>query len=398
VKKEVFWSHHGPVLKWHEGRAYAVKSSNLNEFRFLEQWNRMGKTRNLDEFRRVLDMQALPMFNICYADKEGNVFYLFNGRFPDRPAGYDWNGVVPGNTSATEWSWVLPQSRLPSLLNPPGGYVQNCNSAPWYTNLQQLIDRRKYPPELCPNVNDLRQQLSLELIESEKQWTLDKVMKAKYNTRLLLADRVKADLIKLARGQTVDGVNLDEAADVLTDWDNTVSRDSKGSLLFVNFWRKYRDKTKTPFAVLWDEKKPAATPLGIGDVDAARAALAAAVQEQKKKLGKLAVPWGDVCRLRRGDLDVPIGGLTGDFGAFRIIGYQEDKAGRMIAGGGDSYVFAVEFTSPPTAYSILAYSQSEDPKSPHYNDQSKLFAEEKWKRAWFTEEEVAKNTKRSYRP
>ena len=40
--------------------------------RFVEEWNLMGKARNLDEFRKALDMQALPMFNICYADKEGN--------------------------------------------------------------------------------------------------------------------------------------------------------------------------------------------------------------------------------------------------------------------------------------------------------------------------------------
>ena len=397
-KKEVFWSHHGPVLKWHDGKAYAVKSSNLDEYRFIEQWNRMSKAKSLDEFRKVLDMQALPMFNLCYADKAGNVFYLFNGRFPDRPPGYDWNGVVPGNTSATEWSWVLPQGRLPSLVNPPGGYVQNCNSAPWYTNLRQVLDRTKYPPELCPNVNDLRQQLSLEMIEAEEKWTLDKVMKAKYSTRLLLADRVKGDLLKLARGQTVDGVGLDEAADVLQDWDNTVSRESKGALLFVTFWRTYRDKAKAPFAVPWDEKKPAATPSGLGDPETARAVLAATVKDVKKRFGQLTVPWGDVFRLRRGDLDVPVGGLTGDFGAFRIIGYEPDKDGKFVARGGDSYVMAVEFTSPPTAYSIVAYSQSGDPKSPHYNDQSKLFAEEKWKRAWFSEEDVAKNAKRSYQP
>src|SRR5262249_45956828 len=140
-KKPVAWSHHGPILKQHAGKLYAFKSANLEESRFVEQWNLMGKARNLQEFRQVLDMQALPMFNICYADQEGNVFYLFNGRFPDRPAGFNWAGVVPGNTSATEWNRILPQSRLPSLLNPPGGYVQNCNSAPWYTNLQAPLDR-----------------------------------------------------------------------------------------------------------------------------------------------------------------------------------------------------------------------------------------------------------------
>jgi acyl-homoserine-lactone acylase len=397
-EREVYWSHYGPVVKMAAGKAYAFKSANQQEYRFLEQWNLMGKARNLEEFRHVLDMQAAPMFNICYADKEGNVFYLFNGRFPDRPAGFDWSGVIPGNTSATEWNHLLPQSRLPSLVNPPGGYVQNCNSAPWYTNLQQIIDRHRFPPELTLNFNDLRQQLSLEMIEASPQLTLEQVRRDKFNTKLLLADRVKADVVKLARGCTVDGTSLDEAAEVLQAWDNTVGRESKGSVLFVDFWRKYRDKAPPCYAVAWDEHKPASTPSGIGYVTRARAALAAAVKEIKEKYGKLNVAWGDVHRLRRGKIDVPIGGLTGDFGAFRVIGYEDEKDGKFIARGGDSYVLAVEFTSPPTAYSIVAYSQSDDPASPHHTDQTVLFAAEKWKRAWFTEEEIAQHLERTYHP
>jgi acyl-homoserine-lactone acylase len=408
-RKEVYWSHYGPVMKWQDGKAYALKSANQDECRFVEQWNLMGKARNLDEFRRALDMQAIPMFNICYADREGNVFYLFNGRFPDRPAGYTWAGVVPGNTSATEWNHMLPQSRLPSLVNPRGGYVQNCNSAPWYTNLRQIIDRRQFPPELTLNVNGMRQQLSLEMLEKDDVFTLDKVLRDKFNTKVLLADRVKTDVLKAIQGQTVDGVALTEAAEVLQAWDNTVARNSKGSLLFVSFWQSYGRRAQRPYATPWDEQKPASTPFGLGEPETARQAMAATVSEMKQKYGKLAVPWGGVHRLRRGSVDVPIGGLRsefggfrgarlGDFGTFRIIRYEEDKDGKFVARGGDSFVMAVEFTSPPTAYTIVAYSQSDDPRSPHHADQSVLFAEEKWKRSWFTEDDIAKHQERSYHP
>jgi acyl-homoserine-lactone acylase len=408
-KKEVYWSHYGPVMKWHDGKAYAFKSANQDEYRFVEQWNLMGKARNLNEFRRALDMQAIPMFNICYADRNGTVFYLFNGRFPDRPPGYNWAGVVPGNTSATEWNHILPQSRLPFLVNPPGGYVQNCNSAPWYTNLRQIIDRRLFPDDLTLNVNGMRQQLSLEMLEKEETFTLDKVLRCKFNTKMLLADRVKADVVKALRGQTVDGVALDEAADVLRDWDNTVARDSKGGLLFVTFWQNYGRRAERPYATPWDERRPAATPSGIGEPDTVRHVMAATVKDMKQKHGRLAVPWGSVHRLRRGQVDVPVGGLRseftgfrgarlGDFGTFRIISYEEDHDSKFVARGGDSFVMAVEFTSPPTAYTIVAYSQSEDPGSPHHSDQSVLFAEEKWKRSWFTEDDIARHLERSYHP
>ncbi|HEY2931276.1 MAG TPA: acylase [Acidobacteriota bacterium] len=397
-KKDVYWTHYGPVLKWHAGKAYAFKSANLDECRFIEQWNRMGKAGNLAEFRRALDMQAIPMFNICYADREGNVFYIFNGRFPDRPSGYRWSGVIPGNTAASEWSSILPESRLPQLINPSGGYVQNSNSSPWYTNLRQIIDRRNFPEDLTPNFNGLRTQLSLEMLEADRSITLDEVLSYKYNTRLLLADRVKTDLLQIAAGQTVDGINLDEPSAVLQAWDNRAARESRSAMLFVTFWTKYREKARPLFAKSWEERQPVTTPAGIGDKAAALKALAAAAKEMKEKYHVLDPPWGDIHRLRRGSLDVPIGGLTDDFGAFRIIGYEPLKDGIFAARGGDSYVFAVEFTSPPKAYSIVAYSQSDDQNSRHYTDQSALFAQEKWKQAWFTEDEIAKNLERSYRP
>ncbi|HVK18363.1 MAG TPA: penicillin acylase family protein [Fimbriiglobus sp.] len=411
-KKEVLRSHYGPTIRkpLSGNKALAWKSANFDACDFVEQWYLMGKAKNLREFRRALDMGAAPMFNICYADAEGNCFYLFNGRFPDRPPGHPWEAIVPGGTSATEWNRMLPQARLPFLLNPPGGYVQNCNSSPWYTNLKAPIDRRQFPDDLTFNFNSLRQQHSLLMLNGDEKLSLDEVMKRKYATKLLLADRVKEDVLKAARGQSVNGVDLGEAVKLLEAWDNTASRGSKGGVLFTEFWDAYTKSfpvTKRAdldkfYRVPWDEKRPAETPVGIGNEESARKALAAAVKATTAKYGKLDVAWGDVHRLRRGDLDVPIGGFSeqalGDYGPFRVVGYGPPKGGKRVATGGDSYVFAVEFTNPPTAYSISAYSQSSDPKSPHHADQSALFAAEKWKRAWFTEEDIAKNTTRTYRP
>ena len=408
---ELFRSHYGPTIKLPGGQALAWKSANFDECRVAEQLSLMMKAKNLHEFRSALDMGAIPMFNICYADREGNCFYLFNGRFPDRPQGYNWAGVVPGGVAATEWNRMLPQARLPSLLNPPGGYVQNCNSAPWYTNLQAIIDRRKFPADLTPNFNSLRQQHSLLMLDGDEQLSLEDVKKRKFTMKLLLADRVKEDLLDLARGQTVKGVKLDEAVDLLTAWDNTVSRDSQASVLFTEFWSAYckaagaaqRTDAAKVFSEPWDENRPAQTPRGIANKAAAREALAATINAIKTKFGRLDVAWGDIHRLRRGALDVPIGGIDAqsalvEFGVFRVIWHEVSEMGKRIATGGDSYVFAVEFTSPPTAYSITAYSQSSDPASRHYADQSALFAREEWKPAWFAEDDIAKNLESTYRP
>lgn len=395
---DVFRTHYGPVVARDGDTIYAYKSANAKTAGFMQQWYLMSKAQNLDEFRRALDIQAIPMFNICYADKEGNCFYVFNGRFPQRPQGYDWSGVVEGGVQATEWYTVLPQDKLPQLLNPSGGYVQNCNSAPWYTNLNEIVDRRDFPAEIAPNDNSLRTQHSLMLIEKNKSITLEEVLRDKFSMGLLLADRVKPDLLKIARGETVDGIDLSDAVAVLKAWDNRVARDSKGAILFVNFWNAYERIAKPVYETSWDEKQPATTPQGIGDPQAALKALATAATETKKTLGALDAPWGAVFRLRKGDVDIPIGGFIGDFGAFRIIGYEQDDDGRFRAIGGDSYVFAVEFADRIKSHSILAYSQSNDPDSPHYTDQSELFANNQFKPAWFYEEDIQANLERTYRP
>jgi len=398
IGHEVWWSHHGPVVKRIGDKAYAFKSANIDEFRSAVQVSMMGKARNLEEFRSAVDVQGLAMFNICYADVAGNSFYLFNGRFPQRPQGYDWSGVVPGNTSETEWYNVLRQGRLPSLLNPPGGYVQNCNSSPWYTNMRAVLDRHDYPADLAPLANTLRSQHSLTMLETDEAIDLDYLLKKKFDHHLLLADRVKEDLIAVLRGRESSGVALDPAAKLLASWDDSVSPESVGSVLFVQFWNRYKAAAKPVFDVPWSEDKPMTTPYGIGDERAARRSMAEAVQAMEKVAGTINVPWGMAFRLRKGDLDIPIGGLTTEFGSFRVVGYVEADDGRQVALGGDSYVFAVEFSDPPRAHSILAYSQSDDPKSPHYTDQCEMFAKGEWKPVFFTEADIAANLERSYRP
>ena len=81
-----------------------------------------------------------------------------------------------------------------------------------------------------------------------------------------------------------------------------------------------------------------------------------------------------------------------------MLDFRRDADGKLVANTGDSFVFAVEFSQPPKAYSVLAYSQSDVPSSPHFADQAPLFAAGKMKRVAFTEEEIKAHTKKSYRP
>ena len=76
-KREAHWSIHGPVLKG-EYATYSMRYSNYNDIRIIEQWFRMNKAANFDEWQTAMSLTSIPMFGTGYADKEGNIFYLYN--------------------------------------------------------------------------------------------------------------------------------------------------------------------------------------------------------------------------------------------------------------------------------------------------------------------------------
>jgi acyl-homoserine-lactone acylase len=64
---------------------------------------------------------------------------------------------------------------------------------------------------------------------------------------------------------------------------------------------------------------------------------------------------------------------------------------------GSSFIMALEYTSDgPRATAILTYSQSGDPDSEHFADQTALFSQKRWRPVLFTRQAIAADTKRDY--
>ncbi len=56
---------------------------------------------------------------------------------------------------------------------------------------------------------------------------------------------------------------------------------------------------------------------------------------------------------------------------------------------GTSFIMALEFTAAgPRAQAFLTYSQSGDPASAQFYDQTQLFSEKKWRRILYTDAEI----------
>jgi acyl-homoserine-lactone acylase len=272
--------------------------------------------------------------------------------------------------------------------------LQNCNDPPWFVNLAEHPRPTDFPANLVLDTLGWRGQFSLDLLDSGRRWDLASVKRSKFDDHVIMAPRLKPDLVKLIRSSGGAGRAL-EAADLLDHWDNRASIESRAALLFLRWWDSYEKSAKPPFRVAWTEKDPVRTPTGLGDPKAALTAMTAAINDLQNTYGSISPEWGKVHRFRHGNIDLPIGGCAG---CFRTIGYHPESGLQLVGDFGDSFVLAVEFTDTPTAYSVLAYSQSSDPASPHFADQSRMFTQGEWKRVWFSESDIHEHTEREYHP
>ncbi|HEY8310264.1 MAG TPA: penicillin acylase family protein, partial [Gemmatimonadaceae bacterium] len=341
----------GPVIYRGNGKIYVLKAAGDGDVRGGEQFLRMMRSHSLAEWKDAMRMRARITSNFTYADRAGNILYVWNASIPalPLPSGGDTAAVEIHRTSEA-WTSYVPFDSLPQLLNPKGGYVENSNDPPYLTNLRQPLDRSKYPPYFPDARLGLRQQLALNLIDNDRKLNLKDVLALKHSYRMLLADRVRDDLVKEVRASN-PSPDVAKAIDMIAKWDKTVAPTSRGGVLFELWWRKYIDHTRpdTMYAEQWSIKEPASTPRGIRFPDRSVDAFKWAVSEAWRRFGTPDVAWGDVHRVRISDVDVPVGGCNGDIGCFRVLWYKDDPDGKREANGGDGWILAVEFDNEPQA-------------------------------------------------
>ena len=406
----------GSVIHRDHGRIYILRAPEDGEFRGGEQFLRMMQATTFDEWKDAMRLRAHPRSNFTYADAEGNVFYIWNAAIPVFPHPYEDERAVPVTRRDEIWSALHELDELPQVLNPPGGYVRNENDGPWLTNLRAPLDPGDYPAYFEKQGLGLRSQHSALLVGTDERLSLEEVVRRKHSYRMLLADRVKDDLVAASRRGLEAGalataaVGAPEVAGALAlleDWDNTAAPASRGGVLFERWWVQYTDALEAayegdgdpePFAVPWTREAPTETPQGLADPALAARVFPAAVADTVARFGAWDVAWGDVHRVRRGEVDVPVGGCAGALGCYRVLNFRTDNDGRRRVVGGDGWVLAVEFTSPPRAYSVLAYGQSRREDSPYYDDQAAMFARGELKPVAYTRADVERAAERRYRP
>jgi len=383
-------------------RAYTLKVAGWDDVLAMYQWYQMNKARNFEEFRKAMRMLAVPMFNVVYADVEGNIFYAYNGKVARKSEKFNWREVVEGGTKETEWRDYLSFDELPHVLNPKTGFVQNCNSTPFETTAgDDNPVKEDFPSYITVEGMNPRSQRLRQMLEGKEKFTVEDFLKMPWDTWSLVASRTVPYLVTIAKEAFANESNpeLLKALQILLDWNFRATKESEALPIFHWWALGYADRAEKHYA----EPDPMGLEVqrGIGEPDTAIACLREAVSELKRRYGIFPIPWGEIHRIRHGEVDLPLGGGDGKrLGILTALsGQLNDEDGKIYVTGGHSYVAVVVFTNPPKAWSIFPYGHNRtDPKSKHYADQTKLFAEFQFKPAWFTEEEIIKNLEKAYHP
>lgn len=437
VTRTQWWTRYGPVvshlgpglpLPWTAGTAYALNDPNAANLRGSDTALALGRARSVDGIQDALRRtQGLPWVNTVAADSAGGTLFtqsqvlpritdelaarcstplgratypasglaVLDGARGDCALGSDPDAVQPG---------VFGPGKAPTLRDAP--YAENSNDSAWLANAERPLTgyERVWGNVAAPR--SLRTRGAIEdvaAMAAKGGLTVADLQRQQFADRAPTGDLAAADAARacadLPGGSAVgsDGraVDVSAACGVLAGWDRTTDSASRGALLFDRFWRKLTATTlaKDLWLVPFSAADPVRTPRtlnraapGIGR------ALADAVTELRAAGIALDAPLGEHQFVVRGGQKLAVGGGTEALGVWNKI----EAPWNAAAGGypevvhGSSHIQAVGWDGGrcPVARTLLTYSQSANPNSRYYADQTRMFSQERWVTSRFCERDI----------
>lgn len=457
VSRTLYSTHYGPMMSWNNsGQVMTYRDANAGNINIVPQWLAMNKAQNLDEFKQAFsDHQGIPWVNTIATDKEGNAYYIDAARTANLSSAVDeglkniLNNPATDLNSATMqaiwkegagslvldgsnpiYSWVTDDTTpvagtAPYLAAPQvtrSDYVFNANSSHWLTNVNNTLEGYSivYGPE--KTIRSPRTRMNAILLEeaspngvsgADGKFSLSELKNVVTGERGLMSELLKNDVATRCAGKSnitledATVVNISDACNVITHWDGLYTNESIGAHVFRELMNEYVIGTERVlkadlFQVGFDVANPVATPSGLkaravdatDNTDPVLIALANAVTKLARYNFPLTAKLGDLQYHMKNDDRISIPGGGSVDGVFNINAAATiPDAGYMVVHGA-SWVMALEFTDEgPVADAWLTYSQSHDPESEHYSDQTKLFSKGTWRPVLFTDAAIKNDLK-----
>jgi len=387
VKQKIRRSVHGPVFDTPNG-FFASSFAGDQNIQAIEQWYQMNKSTNYEQWMDAMAIQGIPSFNFVYGDKDGNIAYIYNAQIPDRSPHWDWSKVAPGDRQDLVWKGIRPfGTATPIVSNPSTGYVVNSNHTPFEsTGDPDKPNRADFPAHY--GISDITTNRGLRaqaLYGGDTQISAEEFMSYKMDNIYAEDSRLRLFLKELAiHPDITNAAEFKDALALFADWDGSTDLDNRRAGLAIRTGQ-----------IAKGIQINGEGPENENPVQALRQAIA----EYMEGFGRIDPPWGEVNRLKRGDIDLPLTGAPDQLRA--IYSIENPKDGSLAGIAGDSYILYVDWDEAGTA-SIQTIHQfgsaTQDETSPHYADQTQLFSNEKFKTPAMTLGGVLAEATKDYKP
>jgi acyl-homoserine lactone acylase PvdQ len=395
----VYRTHHGPIVREANGKWVAVALMQKPIEALQESYLRT-KARNYAEYRKTMELFANSSNNSIYADADGTIAYFHGNFIPRRDPKFDYTKPVDGSDPATGWKGLHTLAEIPQLKNPKVGWLYNANDWPWAAAGPDSPKKEAFPAYVEKGGQSARGRHAVRVLEGRKDFTLDKLMAAAYDSYLTWFEKPLPALIQAwdsAPASPLKSKTADAIA-VLRKWD----------------LRWGVDSVATSLAVFWGEqvRRGRATEDSIADQPGHQLlqALAAATDRLQSDFGKWQTPWGEINRFQRitGDIvhpfndaqpSIPVGFTSAIWGSLASFGarpYPQTK--KWYGTSGNSFVAVVEFGDRVRAKAVTAGGESGHPGNKHFNDQAQRYATGNLRDVYFYRDQLKGHIEREYKP
>jgi acyl-homoserine-lactone acylase len=391
VSKMAYTSIYGPTVKTPKGEYFSLRLPALFDAGALQQWYAMNRSTNFQEFKAALAQNHLPMFNIMYADKQDNIFYISNGKMPYRNADpkYNWASTLPGNTRATLWDTFKPLDALPQYLNPASGYLFNTNHSPFLaTTTAENLNPAKFDKyDGYETYHNNRSQRAKDLIDGYDKISWEDLKRIKFDRQLpaTILYPYGLDASVLFSLKESDYPALSTIIQGIKQWNHVTDIESVGALYYnIAYYQASKIRTN-------GSKEP------LSEAEAVQ--LCQYVHDfLLKHYGRLDVKLGEFQRLQRGTEDWPQAGMPDVLAAVMSEPFGESK---RKMNSGDAYIGFVKFPKDgglPLIETVNTFGASSHSESKHFADQRAMYQAQQTKVMSLDKAEVLKKAMRVYHP
>jgi acyl-homoserine-lactone acylase len=399
----VFRTHHGPVVRELNGKWVTIRLMQ-EPIKALEQSYTRTKQKDYKSYRQTMELKANSSNNTIFADTDGDIAYFHGNYIPRRDTAFDWTKPVDGTSPATEWKGLLNVDETPHLLNPASGWLYNSNNWPWSAAGASSPKKQDYPAYVENGGESARGLHAIRVLENKKDFTLDSLIAAAYDTYLTWFEKPMPALIKA--------------------WDQMPASDPLKSktaepIALLRKWdlRWAADSVPTSVAIFWGDeiRRRAAGRRGAGSVEDAPAqilleSLVVASDKLAADFGSWRTPWGEINRFQRltGDIvqpfndggpSIPVPFPSAQFGSLASFGARAYPGTKKWYGtSGNSFVAVVEFGDKVRAKAVTAGGESGHPSSKHFNDEATRYASGALRDVYFYRDQLKGHIEREYHP